>query len=122
MAFPPDPSEITLPWRAKSTTARARRSETKGAKNEGGRVTPMSGAGRQKGDYTTAAFRTEDKYTDAASYTLKRSVLDKIEREALHTPPCLMPKLRVTIQGKTYWVIREEDGLALGLGGEDGTQ
>lgn len=107
-----------LPWAKRSTTSRARRSETKGAKNEGGRVTPMSGAGRQKGDYRNGRFRTEDKYTDAASYTLKRSTLDKIEAEAIGTPPVLMPKLRVTIQGKTYWVMREVDCLALGLGEE----
>jgi hypothetical protein len=112
--------EPLLPWRKKGTTKRSQRSERKGAKNEGGRVVPMSGAGRQKGDYRTAAFLTEDKTTDAASYSLKRSVLDKIEREALHTPPTAMPKLRVTIQGKTYWVLREEDCLALGIGGEDG--
>lgn len=120
-------TEPILPWRKKGTTKRSQRSERKGAKNEGGRVTPMSGAGRQKGDYRTAAFLTEDKTTTAASYSLKLATLKKIEREALHTPPTLMPKMRVTlaegtVEQETYWVIRERDALALGIGGEDGTQ
>lgn len=75
----------------------------------------MSGGGRQKGDYSTGRFRVEDKVTAAQSYTLKRAVLDKIESEALRTPPGLLPQMRITIAGRTYRLYREEDAVALGF-------
>lgn len=111
-----------LPWRKRSTTRRAQRSERQAAKNEkAGKTTPMSGAGRQKGDVVSNGWRTEDKTTDAKSFLLKLADLLKIERHALGQPPRRMPKMRVTIQDRTYWVIREEDALALGLGDLDAT-
>lgn len=104
------------PWKPKSTTRQAQRSERKGAKQEGGTTTPMSGAGRQKGDYKNANWLTEDKDTAARSFRVELDEhLLKIEREAAQQRPHRMPKMRITISGYTVWVIRESDALALGL-------
>lgn len=103
------------PFRRRGTNARSRASESKAAAQEGGRRVPLSGAGRQKGDVKLNKFRVEDKFTDAASYSLKLADLLKIERHAIRTPPCLMPQMRITIQGKSFRLMREEDYLALGL-------
>lgn len=115
MALPPDSGNVSPPFKRKGTGPRSRKSEERAAKLDGGKRVPMSGAGRQKGDTKSARFRGEDKVTEAASYTLKLSDLLKIEREAILTPPCLIPYFRVTIQGHTWRMIREKDWEALGL-------
>ena len=104
---------MTTPWSKPSTTKRARRSESKGAALDGGRRVAASGSRREKGDYRSLKFRVEDKFTDAASFTLKLLTLKKIEHEAVRTPPGLLPMMRVTIQGETFRVMREQDFLAL---------
>lgn len=101
------------PWRRPTILRRSQRSEAKAAKLDGGRRVARSGAGREKGDVRSSRWRGEDKITDAASFTLKLATLKKIEHEALRTPPGLLPYLRVTMQGSTYRIMREEDVLAL---------
>ena len=99
------------PWNRAKVGRRARRSEEEAAKLEGGRRVSRSGGGREKGDVRLNGFRLEDKFTDAESYTLTRKTLDKITREALHTPPGLLPQLRITMPGYKLRVLREEDYL-----------
>lgn len=113
-----------LPWRKRSTTRRAQRSERQAAKNEkGGKTTPMSGAGRQKGDVVSDGWRTEDKTRSADSFRLSLETWLKIEREAATVSPRRMPKMRITMgkgaNKRTLHVIRDEDFLALGLGDLD---
>ena len=102
---------MTLPWREKSTSKRARLSEERAAKLSGGQRVPMSGAGRQKGDMRTPMFLTEDKETAAASYRVELSTLDKITHEAVSTGR--LPQLRLTIGGRSWRMIRESDYLEL---------
>lgn len=56
------------------------------AKRVGGRLTPGSGALRQKSDgeilHTSVAYRFENKATEKASLSLKLEWLEKISREA----------------------------------------
>ncbi len=99
------------PWHRASQQRRAQRSESEGAKSEGGKRVPRSGAGRLKGDIRTSEFLIEDKFTDADSFTLKRSVLDKITREAFTSGR--LPQMRVTMPGHKLRVLREVDYLAL---------
>lgn len=112
-------SSYEPPFRCKTAQVRGRKDERRGAKLDGGSLVAMSGGGRQKGDYRTARFRVENKQTDKKSYSLHIGVLRKIEREALGTPPGLLPQMRVTIQGESFRVLREADWVALGLDGMD---
>lgn len=90
--------------RAISVKKRSRKSEQDAAAEIGGRVQPASGAlPGMKGDVQSRDFLLEDKFTDAASYSLSRTVLDKIEHEAFRA--MRKPLLRVTIKGKTYYVM-----------------
>ena len=104
----PDP-----PWKRATQKRRSQRSERQGAKTDGGRTVAMSGAGREKGDYRANGWRIEDKYTDAKSFSLKAEDFAKIEREALMTPPGLLPQMRITMPGHKLRVLREQDYLYL---------
>lgn len=88
----------------------AARLEHQTAKNMQGNVTPASGAIRNlrlKGDVIAKHFRIECKLTEKQSYSVSRSVLDKIEREALSN--CVCPLLSLQIDGKRFAVLRWED-------------
>lgn len=102
----PDP-----PWKRATKVQRSRRSETQGAKLEGGRRVPMSGGGRQKGDIRSGIWLIEDKYTDAESYRIDKKVLDKTSAEALNAGE--LPQWRITLPGYKLRVLREEDYLYL---------
>lgn len=101
------------PWERASASQRARRSEEQGAKLEGGRRQPASGALRgQKGDIRTQDWIIEDKFTDAESYTIKLSMLRKTIHESLQMHGRL-PQWRITIRGMKFRLLREEDYLWL---------
>lgn len=103
------------PWERAQVARRARRSEDQAAKSEGGRRQPASGSRWfAKGDVRANGFLIDDKFTDDASFRLTAEALNKITREALQTPPGLMPRLRISIKGTSRWsVIRDEDLLYL---------
>lgn len=105
------PEVPKTPWGRASQQQRSRRSEDEAAKLEGGRRVPMSGAGRSKGDIRTSEFLIEDKFTDAASFTLTKADLDKIQRHALVSGR--LPQMRITLPGHIVRVMRESDYLAL---------
>lgn len=100
-----------LPWRKKSHSHRARKSESKAAKLEGGRRSPMSGAGRVKGDIQTSNWLIEDKITFRDSFRLTKTMLNKTMREAFESHR--LPQWRITIAGKTFRLLREDDYLAM---------
>jgi len=80
------------------------------AKALGGRTMPGSGNRRNqylKGDVSSKHFRVENKLTLAASYSLTRAVLDKIEHEALSN--CQTPVVALQIAGEQYAVLRWQD-------------
>lgn len=88
----------------------AARLEKQTAADMRGRVTPGSGCVqnvRLKGDVITKHFRVECKLTQAASYSLKLAVLDKIEREALSN--CQCPLMSLEIGQQRYAVLRWQD-------------
>jgi hypothetical protein len=85
------------PWKRATVKRQSMRSERHGAKMDGGRVVPMSGAGRQKGDVRTDMWLIED----------------KTKNEALHTPPGLLPQFRISMPGHRWRMIREQDYLYL---------
>jgi hypothetical protein len=87
------------------------RSEREGAKLDGGRVTPMSGAGRQKGDYHANGYLIEDKYTDKESFSITLKMLAKTTSEAFAAR--MLPQWRITMPGVKLRVYREEDALYL---------
>jgi hypothetical protein len=88
-------------------------SEKAGAKLDGGRRVTGSGNKREKGDFRNDVWRIEDKFTDKKSFSLTVADLDKICREALMTPPGLLPQMRISLPGHTVRVIREQDYLWL---------
>lgn len=100
-----------LPWRKKSHSHRARKSENKAAKLEGGRRSPMSGAGRVKGDVQTSNWLIEDKTTEAVSYRLELDKLVTTHRQAIAAHRLF--QWRITIRGETFRLIREDDYLAM---------
>lgn len=108
-----DDSVPATPWDRAKVGRRARRSEEQAAKLEGGRRVSGSGNRREKGDVRLNGWRIEDKFTDAESFTIKGSELDKIVYEALMTPPGLLPQLRITMPRHKLRVLREEDYLYL---------
>lgn len=103
------------PFKRAQVGKRARHSEEQGAKVSGGRRVSGSGAGREKGDIRANGYRIEDKFTDAASYTIRVEDLDKITKHALLTPPGLLPQMRITFasHGQKWRLLREEDCLYL---------
>ena len=75
-----------------------------------GRTTPASGASTnpyKKSDAVSKIFRIECKLTEKQSYSVSRSVLDKIEREALRN--CQSPLLHLQIDGEQFAVVRWSD-------------
>ena len=82
------------------------------AKSLGGRTVPASGAfWSRKGDVRTNDLLVEAKTTQAASYSLKKAIWDKIRREALLDGR--IPVLAIQIQGRNLVVLDEEDFLEL---------
>lgn len=108
--MPPD-FVPNVPWERAKSGRRARYSEQDAAKLEGGRRVTGSGSKREKGDVRVNGFRIEDKFTDASSFTITSKMLDKIEAEALQTPPGLLPQLRITMPGHKWRMVREQDWL-----------
>lgn len=98
------------PWERAQSGRRARRSEEELAKSSGGRRQPASGAlpGR-KGDVRENGFLVDDKFTDAASYTITKKTWRKIEQEAAQTPPGMRPRMRLTINGLPKLCVMLED-------------
>lgn len=82
------------------------------AKNLGGRTVPASGAfWSRKGDVRSDDLLVEAKTTEAASYSIKKAVWEKIRKEALLDGR--IPVLAVQIQGRNLVVLDEEDFLEL---------
>lgn len=82
------------------------------ARKTGSTTTSGSGNGKlDKGDFKNDKFRVECKYTDAASFILKKQILDKIHREAALTGR--HPALSISIQGDVYYVIPEDVALEI---------
>jgi hypothetical protein len=54
-------------------------------------------------------YLVEDKFTDAASYTITADTWRKIEREAAMTPPGLRPRMRISIKGLPKLCLMLED-------------
>lgn len=73
----------------------------------------MSGAGRKKGDYHANGYVVEDKITDAQSFTITQKMLDKTCKEAVATPPGMLPQWRITMSNYRLRILREEDYLYL---------
>ena len=83
---------------------RSQKSENTAAAEIGGRRQIASGAlVGMKGDVKSDTFLLEDKFTDAASYSLKLDLLKKAEQEAFQSRR--KPLFRVTMQGHTYYVV-----------------
>lgn len=82
------------------------------AKSSGGTTTAGSGAfWTRKGDVRSASLLIEGKQTDKASYSIKKTIWDKIRREALLDGR--MPALAIQIQDTRLVVMDEEDFFAL---------
>jgi hypothetical protein len=78
-----------------------------------GRTTLGSGATTvfDKGDVSTDILRIECKTTNKKSFTLKKEIFDKIEKEAgLY---CQIPLMEVEIQSEQYMIIKRKDFFAI---------
>lgn len=82
------------------------------AKNLGGRTVPASGAfWSRKGDVRSEDLLVEAKTTEKASFSIKKTIWEKIRKEALLDGR--IPVLAVQIQGRNLVVLDEEDFLEL---------
>lgn len=89
------------------------------AKKIGGRSVPASGAfWSRKGDVRSDDLLVEAKMTDKASFSIKKSIWEKIRREALLDGR--IPVLAVQIQNRNLVVLDEEDFLELRSNAERG--
>lgn len=83
------------------------------AKKLNGRITINSGATTDfdKADVESEHFLIECKTTDKKSYSLKKTILEKIEREANFKNK--IPLMEIEIGTKKYIVSREDDFFAM---------
>lgn len=102
----PDP-----PFKRATSKQKSMRSERQGAKLDGGHTTPMSGAGKKKGDYHANGYLIEDKITMHDSFRVEGSVLAKTEKEALEAG--MLPQWRITLPGHKLRILREDDYIYL---------
>lgn len=104
-----------VPWKRAQRQQRARRSEEQAAKLGGGKRQPASGSRWfAKGDVRANGFLLEDKFTDAESFSITKTMILKTIKEALQTPPGLLPSWRISIKGcPRLRLYREEDALYL---------
>lgn len=102
---------------------KSNKQEARTAKEFGGRVQPASGAlAGAKGDVRTGGQRTssfsdsdfliENKYTDKASYSLKKETWLKIQKEAIREN-MRIPMMQIDIQDTSLVVLNKQDFLAL---------
>jgi len=91
---------------------KSQKSEKTAAKLFGGRMQPASGAMRHaKGDIKTDVYLIEDKITGNGSYSLKKTIWEKIRLEAYNRRR--IPMMRITVQGRTLCVVEENHMLQL---------
>ena len=89
---------------------RSQKREKKIAKDIGGRTTPGSGSlWYQKSDAYSEHLRIEDKFTDADSFRIQYSILNKIEKEAFTTDKIPVLSLGFTQSKENYAIIRKLD-------------
>jgi hypothetical protein len=101
---------------------KSRKQEERTAKDFGGRTQIASGAiDGMKADVKTGVrsigfndndFLIENKYTDNASYSLKKSIWEKIENESLRDN-LRIPLMQIDIQDKELVVLNKSDFLSL---------
>jgi hypothetical protein len=90
----------------------SREQERSVAKSIGGLTVPASGAfWARKGDARSDDLLVEAKTTQAASFSIKRVVWEKIRKEALLDGR--IPVMAIQIQGRNLVVLDEEDFLEL---------
>jgi hypothetical protein len=109
-----DDSVPPTPFKRAQVGRRARKSEEKAAKQEGGRRVPGSGSRpqhRAKGDIRANGFLIQDKFTDAKSFRLTDEDLSQIEAQAFAQG--VLPSMRITTAGHRIRTFREEDALYL---------
>ena len=90
----------------KTPQERGRIYEADIARRTGGKTTPFSGAGVVKEDVIDGDWLVQAKLTDKESYSLKRSILDELALNAVRQGK--IPRLEVSINGKTYVVLEEK--------------
>lgn len=110
--MPPDgPMERARALRKKPQKTKDRRAEERLAKVSGGQRVSNSGRGRHKGDVRHNGWLYDHKDTDNDSYSVTKSAFAKITRDAIATPPGVMPALVLNINGLRLVVMRESDHL-----------
>ena len=88
--------------------AESQKHERRIAKRFSGDVTPASGAfWHRKGDVRTVSMLAEHKYTGLDKFVLKKSWLDKIEKEAIQE--FLVPVFMFHLVGGDYVVLGDND-------------
>ena len=93
---------------------KSKKQEVRTAKELGGKTTIASGALVQKGDVFNDHFLVECKTTEKPYYSLKKSIWDKIQKEALKSN-MRIPVMRIDVNDmfetdkKSYAVLRESD-------------
>ena len=100
---------------------KSKKQEARTAKDLNGKTTIASGALVQKGDVFNNKFLVECKTTEKSYYSLKKTIWDKIQREALNSN-MRIPVMRIDLNDmfetnrKSYAVLRESDFTAFCYG------
>jgi hypothetical protein len=95
------PLHVVFPQKDRVKRATAR--EKKAATEIGGQRVSQSGAGIVKGDARNDTWLIEDKFTDAASYSVRKSLVEKVVAQAAQT--MRKPAIRVGISGLSNVVV-----------------
>lgn len=82
----------------------SRKEEDKLAQDFGGRRTPASGAWEQPGDIKTPTFLIESKITSHDSFSVTKTLMNKIASEAV--PYGKVPMLIVNMDGERLCILR----------------
>jgi hypothetical protein len=101
---------------------KSQKQENRTAKEFGGRTQPASGAiptlkgdvrtGETTPSFNSTDFLIENKFTDKASYSLKKQIWEKIEKEALKDN-LRIPLMQIDIQDKELVLLNKSDFLSL---------
>lgn len=104
---------MDAPWDRASKT-KSRRQEERNAKLEGGGLQINSGRSSwtSKRDNTLGRvykFLVESRTTDNDSYRIDRKEFLDIKKEAMQTPPGLLPAMQIDINGLSLFIVQLKD-------------
>jgi hypothetical protein len=103
---------MKTPWQQAKAQQKSQRQESRIGDMASGKKQVNSGRHWfSKRDVRLGGFLVEARITDAKSYSVNGEEFSKLTRDAMQTPPGMLPAMALEIQGQRLIVMREEDFL-----------